>query len=264
MFTNITDMAVLFNDIVFGPIVSRRFGNSLGINLLPLENKVCNFNCIYCECGWTDLKSFKVNYLDTGKIISAIEQRFKELAIDKIPIDSITFAGNGEPTMHPNFSEIIDEVIKLRDLFLPKIHITVLSNSTLLGNKSILESLKKVDLKVMKLDAGTTEMLFKIDKPHSSKLIEWYIQKLKELKGELIIQTIFLKGYCDGEYVDNTSAEELTAWITALKEINPKSVMIYTIDRETPAKDLEKISIEQLNSICNLVISNGISAKVYS
>lgn len=257
-------MSILFNDIVFGPIASRRFGNSLGINLLPLENKVCNFNCIYCECGWTDLKSFKVKYLDSEKIIRAIEARFKELAADKTPIDSITFAGNGEPTMHPMFSEIIENVIKLRNLYLPNIKITVLSNSTLLGNKSILESLKKVDLKVMKLDAGTTETLIKIDKPLSSKTIDWYIKKLKELKGDLIIQTIFLRGYCDGEYVDNTSTNELKAWINALKEIQPQSVMIYTIDRETPVKNLEKISIEKLNSICSLVISHGIDAKVYS
>ncbi len=257
-------MAITFDDIVFGPINSRRFGVSLGINLLPLKNKVCNFNCIYCECGWTDLKSFKVNYFDATTIIAAIEQRFKELAKEKTYIDSITFAGNGEPTMHPKFSTIIDAVIQLRDLHLPGIKITVLSNSTLLGNQSVLDSLKKVDAKVMKLDAGTTEMLIKIDKPLSSKKIEWYIQKLAELEGALIIQTIFLKGYNEGEYIDNTTPEELDAWIKALKMINPKSVMIYTIDRDTPAKALEKIPVEKLNSICEMVIANGIDAKVYN
>jgi wyosine [tRNA(Phe)-imidazoG37] synthetase (radical SAM superfamily) len=256
-------MSVLYNNVAFGPIVSRRFGNSLGINLLPLQNKVCNFNCIYCECGWTDLKSNQIKYLGSHEIIKAIEIRFKELKKDKIHIDSITFAGNGEPTMHPKFSEIIDAVIQLRDLYLPKIKITVLSNSTLLGNKSVFESLKKIDLRVMKLDAGNTDMLNKIDKPLSAKTIDWYINKLKELNGELIIQTIFLKGYYDGEYIDNTTTAELTSWINALKEINPKSVMIYTIDRETPADKLEKISTKTLKSICDLVIANGISANVY-
>ncbi len=115
----------------------------------------------------------------------------------------------------------------------------------------------------MKLDAGTTDMLIKIDKPLSSKKIEWYIEKLKELKGELVIQTIFLKGYNDGEYIDNTSPEELNAWLKALQEIKPKSVMIYTIDRETPAKMLEKIPVEKLNAICEMVNSYGIKAEVY-
>ncbi len=257
-------MAILFDSIVFGPIKSRRFGVSLGINFLPLKNKVCNFNCIYCECGWTDLKSFDISYFSASDILSAIEDRFKKISSDKTPIDSITFAGNGEPTMHPKFSIIIDEVIKLRNLYLPGVKISVLSNSTLLGNQSVFDSLKKVDAKVMKLDAGTTEMLIKIDKPLSSKNIDWYIQKLKELTGELIIQTIFLKGFNDGEYIDNTTPEELAAWIKALKEIKPKSVMIYTIDRDTPVKTLEKIPIEKLNSICEMVIANGIDAKVYN
>lgn len=257
-------MSVLFNKIVFGPIISRRFGISLGINLLPLTNKVCNFNCIYCECGWTDLKAFKINYFDSNEIITSIEKSFKELAKNKTNIDSITFAGNGEPTMHPNFSEIINAVVNLRNLYLPKIKITVLSNSTLLEKKSVFNSLKKVDLKVMKLDAGTTEMLHKIDQPLLLQPIEWYIKKLKKLQGDLIIQTIFLKGNYNGEYIDNTSDDELTEWVKALKEINPKSVMIYTIDRETPAKNLEKIPTEKLNSICDLVLANGILAKVYS
>lgn len=257
-------MSVLYNEIVFGPIVSRRFGISLGINLLPIKNKVCNFNCIYCECGWTDLKSFDVKYLDSNKILKEIEKRFKEFSENKIHLDSITFAGNGEPTMHPKFSVIIDAVIQLRNLYLPGIKITVLSNSTLIGSQSVIDSLKKVDSKVMKLDAGTTDMLIKIDKPLSNKNIDWYIEKLQELNGDLIIQTIFLKGMNDGDYIDNTTPEELDKWIDALKKINPKSVMIYTIDRETPTKTLEKIPLEKLNAICDMVIANGIKAKVYS
>lgn len=257
-------MSILYSDIVFGPIVSRRFGISLGINLLPLKNKVCNFNCIYCECGWTDLKSFDVHYFDAAEVIAAIENRFKLIVNTKIYIDSITFAGNGEPTMHPQFATIIDATIELRNLYLPKVKITVLSNSTLLGNRSVFDSLKKVDQKVMKLDAGTTDMLIKIDKPLSSKKIDWYIQKLKELKGELIIQTIFLKGFHEGEYIDNTTPEELSEWMNALKEIKPQSVMIYTIDRETPVETLEKIPIDKLNSICEMVNAIGIKAQVYS
>ncbi len=257
-------MAILFDDIVFGPIKSRRFGDSLGINLLPLKNKVCNFNCIYCECGWTDLKSVSITYFNYEEIISAIEKRFNEISDNKTPIDCITFAGNGEPTMHPDFAKIIDQVIILRDKILPGIKITVLSNSALLGNKKVFEALLKIDLRVLKLDAGSDDLFMKIDKPLSSKKLSWYIEKLKQFNGNLIIQTIFLKGMHEGVYIDNSTDEEIKKWINVLKEINPKSVMIYTIDRETPAKDLEKISIEKLNSISELVNLQGIKAQVYS
>jgi wyosine [tRNA(Phe)-imidazoG37] synthetase (radical SAM superfamily) len=256
-------MALLFNDIVFGPVKSRRFGVSLGINLLPLDNKVCNFNCIYCECGWTELKSFKINYFNPEHIIQAIEKKFKELNEHKTHLDSITFAGNGEPTMHPQFSQIIDKVIALRNQFLPNVKITVLSNSTLLGVQSVFESLQKIDAMVMKLDAGTTDMLKKIDKPLASRKIDWYIEKLSELGEKVTIQTIFLKGYHDGQYIDNTTPEEVSAWINALKQIKPKSVMIYSIDRETPAKHIEKIPLKQLDAICNLVKAEGIASNVY-
>lgn len=252
-------MSILFHDIVFGPIKSRRFGESLGINLLPLDNKVCNFNCIYCECGWTDLKQTKVVYFPFKKIIQAIEKRFIVLSISKQKIDSITFAGNGEPTMNPDFLEIIKVTVELRNKYLPTVKITVLSNAALLR----MEALKLVDNRIMKLDAGSNQLFNEINMPLSHKDIQWYIQKLKMFNGNVSIQTIFLKGYYNGKYIDNTTSEELNLWLKALTEINPKEVMIYTIDRETPADKLEKISTKTLNSICDLVIANGISANVY-
>lgn len=256
-------MSILFDQIVFGPIHSRRFGNSLGINLLPLDNKICNFNCIYCECGWTDLKSVNTKFFSLEVITEAIEKRFKYISENKIEIDCITFAGNGEPTMHPNFSEIVDYVISLKDIYLPGKKIVVLSNSALLGNQKVFSALQKVDLRVLKLDAGTEESFQKINKPLSSKKLTWYIEKLKEFKGDLIIQTIFLKGNFQNERIDNTQETEVNSWLNALKEINPKSVMIYTIDRETPAEDLEKISEVELNTIAEKVKSIGIDAQVY-
>ncbi len=256
-------MSILFDEIVFGPIKSRRFGSSLGINLLPLKAKICNFNCIYCECGWTDLQSVNDTFFSKDQIIEAIENKFKILALNKEKIDSITFAGNGEPTMHPSFSKIIDAVLSLRDDYLPGIKIVVLSNSTLLSSQKVVNALQKVDLCVLKLDAGTNETFLKINKPLSSKKMEWYIEKLKEFKGKLIIQTIFLRGICDNQLIDNTVNEELEQWLKAIKEINPQSVMIYTIDRETPAKDLEKISEAQLNLIAAKVKEIGIDANVY-
>lgn len=256
-------MSILFDQIVFGPIKSRRFGVSLGINLLPLSSKICNFNCIYCECGWTDLKSVDEKFFPKKVILETIESSFQQLNKERKEIDCITFAGNGEPTMHPDFLEIIEGVILLRNHYFPAKQIVVLSNSALLGNKKVFEALKKVDLRILKLDAGTENLFQKINKPLNSKKIGWYIEKLKEFKGDLIIQTIFLKGKLDGEYIDNTEPDEVNAWLKALQEIQPKSVMIYTIDRETPAEDLEKITETELNKIAEKVRSIGVEANVY-
>lgn len=257
-------MSILFNDIVFGPINSRRFGYSLGINLLPLDNKVCNFNCVYCECGWTDLKNQKVTYFPYETICQSIEAAFKSWAQNAKKPESITFAGNGEPTMHPKFLEIMKEVIVLRNTYLMGVPITVLSNSELLGNKKVWEGLMLADKRVMKLDAGTNDMFSKINLPLSGKNIEWYIEKLKQFNGDLIVQTIFLKGRHNGDVIDNTTDSEVDNWLNALKEIKPKEVMIYTIDRDTPLQTLDKIETEKLNAICDKAKGMGLNAKVYS
>ena len=157
-------MSVLFDQIVFAPIKSRRFGESLGINLLPLESKICNFNCIYCECSWTDLKANSAPYFSKETILVDIKNCFKALSAENIKIDSITFTGNGEPTRHPHFSIIIDEVIVLRNQYFPGIKMVVLSNSNLLSNKKVLSALQKVDLRILKLDAGTQDTFEKMNK----------------------------------------------------------------------------------------------------
>lgn len=257
-------MEILFNQIVFGPIKSRRFGISLGINLLPLTNKVCNFNCIYCECGWTDLKNnTEKTFNKYDDVINEVEKTFIEYKTNNTHIDAITFAGNGEPTMHPMFEEIIDKVIFLRNNYFPKVKIVVLSNSAFLNKKKVVSALKKVDLRVLKLDAGSNNMFEKINMPLSSKKVDWYVSKLKEFNGDLIIQTIFLKGKHNNEIIDNTQDNEVDLWLKEIKDINPKSVMIYTIDRDTPAKGLEKIPIEKLNLIAEKVKQLGIDATVY-
>lgn len=262
-FIIILAMAILFGDIVFGPLKSRRFGVSLGINLLPLDNKVCNFNCIYCECGWTDLKAAEVKYLPLNEIVVSMEERFREISASHQHIDSITFAGNGEPTMHPQFAEVMDATVSLRNKFLTGVKISVLSNAALLGKEKVFNALMKADLPVLKLDAGTNEMFKRIDKPLSSKNIEWYIERIRKFEGRLAIQTLFLQGEYEGKTIDNTSLEEVNAWIKALKEINPAQVMIYTLDRETPAKNIRKISHEKLAEIGRLAKQNGINATVY-
>jgi len=256
-------MAILFNGIVFGPIKSRRFGLSLGINLLPIRNKVCNFNCIYCECGWTDLSKEKIVYFDFNHIIQAIENKFQECFLKKVSIDSVTFAGNGEPTMHPDFLRIVEATVELRNKYFQGVSIAILSNAALLGNKKVIKALLLADRRVMKLDAGSNQLLNEINMPLTKKEIKWYVDKLKLFNGNVSIQTIFLKGNYNNRYIDNTTACEIDLWLKALLEIGPKEVMIYTLDRETPAKDLEKVSPERLNEICELVIKKGINATVY-
>lgn len=255
---------MLFDKIIFGPLNSRRFGKSLGINLLPLDNKVCNFNCIYCECGWTDLSSRKVDYTPFEDVAEAMECRFKDLAAKNEFPDAITFAGNGEPTMHPCFPEIIDVTIRLRDKYLPAVKVVVLSNGVLMNRKDIADSLMKVDLCVMKLDAGTDELFRIIDQPLNNKTLDWYVQNLKLLGERLMIQTLFLKGSYKGKQIDNTEEINLEKWINYLTELKPKHVMIYTLDRDTPAEGLIKIDKTVLEQICIRVRQNGISAEVYS
>lgn len=254
---------MLFHEIIFGPIESRRFGSSLGINLLPLDNKICNFNCIYCECGWTDLRSVDSKFFPEKQIIDAMEKRFSEISKEKKKPQAITFAGNGEPTMHPAFDKIIDKTVELRDKYLPGIKIVVLSNAALLSNKKVFNALKKADLRVMKLDAGSEELFQMIDQPLSMKKLNDHVERLMEFDGKLSIQTIFLKGNFNNVRIDNTSDHEVEKWIGLLKRIHPESVMIYTIDRATPVKELEKISEEKLNEICDNVKNAGINAKVY-
>lgn len=256
-------MAILFDQIVFGPVKSRRLGNSLGVNLLPLDNKICNFNCIYCECGWTDLKKKSVRFIDAETIITAAEQQFKLLADRNVKIDNITFAGNGEPTMHPNFGEIIHTISILRDKYLPGIPITLLSNGALIGKKNVINGLQYADKLILKLDAGTDEMFNKIDMPLGQKKLANYVSQIKKLNNPVTIQTMFLKGSCNGINIDNSQPAEVEKWLELLQEISPAEVQIYTLDREPPAQTLIKISETELNRISRKVEQKGIKSKVY-
>lgn len=257
-------MSILFDEIAFGPVKSRRFGLSLGINLLPLDNKICNFDCIYCECGWTNLKGVTNKFIPKKDILSAIDTRLAELKEKGIKPDAITFAGNGEPTMHPDFAKIMDGTIVLRNKYFPEVKLVVLSNATLIGNKDVFDALQKTDIKVLKLDAGSDELFRLIDQPRSSKSIDWYIEKLKSFKGELYLQTIFLTGTHRNKNVDNTTEDEVNKWLGHIKEIKPAHVMIYTIDREPPSSTIHKAKPAVLEKICRQVNESGFSAKVYS
>jgi wyosine [tRNA(Phe)-imidazoG37] synthetase (radical SAM superfamily) len=240
----------LFDKTIFGPVISRRLGVSLGINLLPNDSKLCSFDCIYCECGWNPKKRDKKAILPTRLRVSTL-LREELLKMDKESLnpDVITFAGNGEPTLHPEFAGIIDDTIQIRNELCPDARIAVLSNSTMLHKASVVEALKKVDDNILKLDSGITETILLLDQPVGKFDLRKVINQLKQFEGELIIQTMFIRGKFNGQIIDNTIETELKAWKNLLNEIRPKSVMIYTFARDTPTNDLHKVPVEDLVTI---------------
>lgn len=256
---------MLFDEIIFGPIQSRRLGISLGINVLPIESKYCTFDCIYCECGWTHSdQKIKAKLFSRKEIKDAMLQRFPEIVQQGITPDSITFAGNGEPTVHPDFSGIIDDVRELRNQFFPKAKIAVLSNASLIQKSKVKEALLKVEDCILKLDAGSQEMFVRINRPSGKSLLSDIVDELITFEGKLIIQTLFIRGDYHGEKIDNTSLFEVDLWLAHLARIKPQSVMIYCIDRFTPARNLEKVSVEEMETIAERVRAIGIKADVYS
>jgi len=253
---------ILFDQIIFGPIQSRRLGLSLGVNLLPVDAKICSFDCLYCECGFnTTMQESAIPSRE--EVYTMLKTKLLEMKeAGQIP-DVITFAGNGEPTLHTEFEGIIDDTIELRNLYCPTAKVSVLSNSTRIHKPAVFCALKKVDNNILKFDSAFDQTLQIIDRPTGKHInVAWLIEQLKRFEGKLIIQTMFLRGEYNGEEFDNTSEAEVTAWLTALDAIRPQQVMIYTIDRETPAHHLEKISEEELNSIAEKVKEHGFEVSV--
>ena len=253
----------LFDQIIFGPIKSRRLGLSLGVNLLPTDSKVCTFDCIYCECGWTPQKRAQKAILPPRTLV---KQKMQEkltdmLANNELP-DVITFAGNGEPTLHPDFEGIIDDTIELRNRLTPNAKIAVLSNATMLHKPSVVRALLKVEDNIQKLDSAFEETIRKIDCPASNYSLKDVVKNLKSFKGKVIIQTLFVKGIFKDQIIDNTTDEEVTEWLKLIQEIKPSQVMIYTIDRDTPATGLEKVKLADMQLIGDRVRALGCEVQV--
>ncbi len=254
----------LFDALIFGPVRSRRLGVSLGINLLPTHKKLCSFNCIYCECGWTkNRNALKTTLPSLQELEQALESKLRELQGTDMEPDSITFAGNGEPSLHPAFAAIVDSTLRLRDEYAPKAVVSVLSNGSMLHKPEIRDALKKVDNNLLKLDGGTEETIKKINTPLKAFRLEEYIRQLQLFNGNLTIQSLFLRGTHNGEQIDNTKPEELEAWLKLLKQIQPKHVMVYTIERSTAEENLFKVPLSELKEIVKLVEEAGFEASVF-
>lgn len=251
---------ILFQSPIFGPVHSRRLGVSLGINLLPPDGKVCSFDCIYCECGFNRDFKTKSKLPTREEVRNALEERLKDMQINGPTPDVFTFAGNGEPTIHPHFPEIIDDTLKLRDIYFPKAKVSVLSNAAHINRPAVFEALNKVENNILKLDTVDEEYIRLVDRPVARYSLPDVIKHLKDYHGNCIIQTMFMKGTYNGKDVNNTSDAFVLPWIKIIKEIAPRQVMIYTIDRETPDHDLFKVTPAELDHIVSLLEKEGIYA----
>lgn len=254
---------VLFHSTIFGPIKSRRLGTSLGVNLMPNDGKVCSFDCLYCEAGFNAQGPGTTGLPSREKVKSDLEAKLVAMKEGGEELDVITFSGNGEPTLHPDFPGIVDDTLELRDRYYPRARVSVLSNSTRLGSKQVAAALRRVDNNILKLDSAIESTMQAIDRPTGeSYTVDRAIEWIKQFEGECIVQTMLLRGNHDGKEIDNTTPAEVEALIAAYKEIKPRQVMLYSIDRATPATGLHKVSREELEEVAQRVRAAGIDVTV--
>ena len=253
---------IIYPAPIFGPVHSRRLGVSLGINLMPADGKVCTFDCVYCECGFNADFRPRQRRPTREEVREALEARLQDMQANGPAPDVLTFAGNGEPTAHPRFAGIIDDTLALRDRYFPKAKVSVLSNSTMLFRPEVVEALKRIDNNILKLDTVEPEYIRRVDRPTGAYDVNDIISQMKAFKGQLIIQTMFMKGTHDGLSVDNTTDRYVLPWLDAVRDIAPRQVMIYTIDRETPDQNLQKATPEELDRIAALVREAGMEVSV--
>ena len=255
-------MTSLYDNIIFGPVRSRRLGLSLGVNLLPIESKLCSFDCIYCECGWNDEHPGKRRFNAREDVCTMLAETLEKMVAAGTPPDVITFAGNGEPTMHPDFEPIIDDTIAMRDKYCPSAKVSVLSNATQIHREDVRRALMRVDNNILKLDSAFDATVQLMNKPQGKYTVQRTVELLKAFEGNLIIQTMFLRGEYLGQKVDNTTDEEVSAWLELVKEIAPKQVMVYSLDRDTPCQTIYKVEKEELREIAARVEALGIACSV--
>lgn len=256
-------MTSLYHDIIYGPVHSRRLGLSLGVNLLPTESKLCSFDCIYCECGWNAEHPGGRRFNAREEVRTHLETALQRMAEAATPPDVITFAGNGEPTLHPDFEGVIDDTLTLRDRYCPAAKVSVLSNATQIHREEVRRALLRVDNNILKLDSAFDDTVRRIDHPQNpAYAVRDIVERMKLFEGRMILQTMFLRGECDGQRIDNTTEEEVAAWLRLVGEIRPRQVMVYSLDRDTPCPTLEKVPREELQQIAARVEALGIPCSV--
>lgn len=258
------DQTILFHSTIFGPIHSRRLGTSLGINLMPADGKICSFDCLYCEAGFNSQGAGRAGLPSREKVRTDLESKLLEMKNDGTAPDVITFSGNGEPTLHPEFAGIIDDTLELRDRYFPNAKVSVLTNSTRIFTPEVAYALERVDNNILKLDSAIDSTMRLIDRPNDpSFTVEKVIDALRRFKGTGIIQTMILRGEHNGISVDNTTDKEIDALIEAYRIIQPREVMIYSLDRSTPEEKLQKVEKPELDRIAARIREAGIKVMDY-
>ncbi|WP_407401351.1 radical SAM protein [Sodaliphilus sp.] len=254
---------VLFHSTIFGPIKSRRLGVSLGINLMPNDGKICSFDCLYCEAGFNAQGPGKDGIPTREAVKKGLKRKLEAMHAAGEPLDVITFSGNGEPTVHPLFLDIVKDVMRLRDTYYPEAKVSVLTNSTMAGKPHVAEALKLVDNNIVKLDSALAATFRLVNRPSSPNVIpEGVIEDLKQFAGQCVVQTMMLRGEWEGHRFDNTTEAEVDALINAYKAIQPREVMLYSIDRKTPAETLTKVTAEELETIAQRMQAAGFKVQV--
>ena len=255
-------MTSLYDNIIFGPVRSRRLGLSLGVNLLPVDSKLCNFDCIYCECGWNEDHPGRRRFNSREDVREMLAKTLRRMVDEGEVPDVITFAGNGEPTMHPDFEDIIADTIALRYQICPQAKVSVLSNATQIHREDVRRALLRVDNNILKLDSAFDATVQLINKPQGSYSVERTVELMKLFEGKMILQTMFLRGEYLGQRVDNTTEKEVEAWLDIVEQIRPRQVMIYSLDRDTPCQTLEKVEKEELQKIAARLQERGFNCSV--
>lgn len=253
----------LWKSIAYGPVFSRRLGHSLGLNVLPRVRKLCNFNCVYCECGLNDKRAPKEPLPTPEEFDAELCATLADLAARGQPLDNLTFAGNGEPTLHPQFLEIIRRTREARDAYYPGAEIAVLTDAAALHQKNVMEALQLADKPILKIDAGSEEMFRLIDQPERGVALWKIVERMKAFGGNLYVQTLFLRGEVEGNRIDNTTDEELELMIGHYRAVHPVFVMVYSIDREPPYATLETVGRPELERIAERIRAAGIDAECY-
>ena len=252
----------IFDSNIIGPIHSRRLGISLGVNLLPKDGKVCSFDCLYCECGWNrDHRGGR--FPEADAVMQQLEEKLAQMSRDGESLDVITFAGNGEPTLHPEFPSVIDRTIQLRDRYYPSAKVSVLSNATQIGNPRVHDALLRVDNNILKIDGAFDATIRQIDQPNDSTYsVRRVVDGMKAFKGQLIVQTMFVRGEHDGQRVDNTTPAEVAAWCDLMREIRPHQIMVYSLDRPTPEPDLIRVAKEEMAEFVAPLVAEGFNVSI--
>lgn len=241
---------VLFHDTIFGPIHSRRLGTSLGVNLTPDDGKICSFDCLYCEAGFNAQGAGTTGFTPRAEVARLLDRKLQAMHTAGEHLDVITYSGNGEPTLHPDFPAIVDDTLALRSRYYPEAKVSVLTNSTRIFDPAVAAALKKVDNNILKLDSALDDTIRVLDRPNSPGFTaDKVIESLRQFAGTGIIQTMMLRGEWEGRHIDNTTDAEVNALIEAYRRIAPREIMLYSIDRPTPARTLEKIPAEELRAI---------------